>query len=81
MLATYRSAYSLQISAMAFFTIFVRCVTIGKGISSLAIYRYVPNTNKINTKPFGLAVLLKALNAIYRAISLLILGSLMTIIW
>ena len=55
-------------------------MTIGKGISSLVIYRYAPNTNKINTKLFGLVVLLKALNAIYRAASLLISGSLTTII-
>ena len=65
---------------MAFFTIFTRCVTIGEGISSLAIYRYVLNTNKIGTRPSRLAVLLKALNAICRATSLLILGSLTTII-
>ena len=81
MLATYRSTYSLQISTIAFFTIFARYITVGKGISSLAIYRYTPNTNKIGTRLFRLAVLLKALNAIYRAISLLILGSLTTIIW
>ena len=55
-------------------------MTVGKGISSLAIYRYAPNTNKMGTRLFRLAVLLKALNVIYRAISLLILGSLMIII-
>ena len=65
---------------MAFFTVFICCITVGKGISSLAIYRYAPNTNKVGTRPSRLAVLLRALNAIYRAISLLILGSLMTII-
>ena len=65
---------------MAFFTIFARYVTIGEGISSLAIYRYAPNTNKVNTKLFRLAVSLKALNTIYKATSLLILGSLTTII-
>ena len=53
----------------------------GKGISSLAIYRYAPNTNKISTRLFRPVVLLKALNTIYRAISLLILGSLTAIIW
>ena len=40
----------------------------------------MPNTNKIGTRLFGLAVLLKALNAIYKAASLLILGNLTTII-
>ena len=65
---------------MAFFTAFVHCVTVDKGISSLAIYGYTPNTNKIGTRLFRLAVLLKALNTIYKTISLLILGSLTTII-
>ena len=55
-------------------------MTVSKGISSLAIYRYTLNTNKINTKPFRPAVLLRALNTIYKAISLLILSSLITII-
>ena len=77
---TCRSIYSLQISAIAFFTAFVRYVTVGKGVSNLAIYRYAPNTNKVGTRLFRLAVLLKALNTIYKAISLLILGSLITII-
>ena len=80
MSATYRSTCSLQISAMAFFTAFACYVTIGKGVSSLVIYGYTPNTNKVGTRPFRLAVLLKALNAIYRAISLSILGSLTAII-
>ena len=66
---------------MAFFTTFACCVTIGKGISSLAIYGYTPNTNKVGTRLSRLAVLLRALNTIYRAIFLLILGSLITIIW
>ena len=65
---------------MAFFTAFARCVTVGKGVSSLAIHRYVLNTNKVGTRLFRLVVLLKALNIIYRAASLLILGSLITII-
>ena len=77
---TYYSVYSLQIFTIAFFTIFTRYITIGEGISSLVIYRYTPNTNKVGIRLFRLAVLLKALNTIYRAISLLILGSLMTII-
>ena len=65
---------------MAFFTAFARYVTVGEGISSSAIYRYAPNTNKVGTRPSGPAVLLKALNAIYKAVFLLILNSLMTII-
>jgi hypothetical protein len=66
---------------MAFFTAFARCVTVGKGTSSSAIYGYAPNTSKVGTRPFRPAVSLKALNAIYRAASLLILNSLITIIW
>ena len=65
---------------MAFFTTFVRYITISKGISNLAIRGYAPNTNKVDTKLFRPVVLLRALNAIYRAASLLILGSLITII-
>ena len=80
-LATCRSACSLRIFAMAFFTVFVCYMTVGEGVSSLAIYEYMPNTNKVGTRLFGPAVLLKALNAIYRAVFLLIPGSLTTIIW
>jgi len=65
---------------MAFFTTFTRCVTIGEGASSLVIYGYTPNTSKVGIRPSGPAVLLRALNAIYRAVSLLIPGSLTTII-
>ena len=65
---------------MAFFTAFARYMTVGEGVSSLAICRYAPNTNKVNTRLFRLAVLLKALNAIYKATSLLIPGSSMTMI-
>ena len=65
---------------MAFFTAFVRYVTVNEGASSSAIYRYALNTNKVGTKPFRLAVLLRALNTIYRAIFLLILSSLTAII-
>ena len=65
---------------MAFFTVFARWITISESIFSLVIYRYTPNTNKIGTKLFRLAVLLKVLNIIYKAISLLILDSLITII-
>ena len=80
MSVTCHSVHSLQISAIAFFTAFVRYITIGEGISSSAIYRYAPNTSKVGTRPSGPAVLLKALNAICKAISLLIPGSSTTII-
>ena len=80
MLVTCHSIYSLQISTIAFFTAFTRYMTVGEGISNLAIYRYAPNTNKIDTRPFRPAVSLKALNTIYRAISLSILSSSTTII-
>jgi len=65
---------------MAFFTIFARCVTMGEGTSSLVIRKYALNTSKVGTKPSRIAVLLKALNTIYRATSLSIPGSLITII-
>ena len=65
---------------MAFFTTFTRCVIVGEGISSSAIRGYTPNINKVNTRLFRLAVLLKALNIIYKVIFLLILDSLITII-
>ena len=77
---TYYSTYSLPSSIMAFFIIFTHYITVGKNIFSLAIYRYTLNSNKIGTKLFRLVVLLKALNAIYKTISLLILSSLITII-
>ena len=66
---------------MAFFTTFARYVTVNKGISSLAIRGYILNTSKVDTRLSRLVVLLKALNTIYRAASLSILGSLITIIW
>ena len=58
----------------------LRDITIGEGVSSLVIYRYTPNTNKIGTKLSRLAVLLRTLNTIYKTASLLIPGSLITII-
>jgi hypothetical protein len=80
-LATCRSTRSLRISAMAFFTAFAHCVTVGEGASSSVIRRYAPNTSKVGTRPSGPAVLLRALNAICRAASLSILGSSTTMIW
>ena len=61
---------------MAFFTTFICYITVGKGIFNSAIRGYTLNTNKVGTRLFRLAVLLKALNAIYKATSLSILGSL-----
>jgi hypothetical protein len=72
--------YSLQISTIAFFTAFTHYITVSKGAFSSVIYRYVLNTSSIRTKPFKLAVLLRALNAIYSTISLLILKILTVII-
>ena len=56
-------------------------MTIGKSAFNSVIYGYTLNISKIGIKPFRLVVLLKALNAIYKATSLLILGSSTTIIW
>ena len=49
-------------------------------MSNLAIWGYILNTNSVKTNLLGLVVLLIALNAIYSAIFLLILGILMVII-
>ena len=65
---------------MAFFTIFTRCVTVGKNISSSVIRGYVLNISKVGTRLSGLVVLLKALNVIYKTASLSISGSLTTMI-
>ena len=55
-------------------------MTVGEGISNLAIHGYAPNTNKVGIRLSRLAVSLRALNTICRAIFLSILGSLTTII-
>ena len=47
---------------------------------NLTIWGYMPNINSIGTNLLGLVVLLIALNTIYSAISLLILGILTAII-
>ena len=49
-------------------------------MSNLTIRGYAPNINSIKTNLLGLVVLLIALNTIYNAISLLILGILTAII-
>ena len=66
---------------MVFFTAFTHYITVGEGAFSLAIYGYILNINKVGIRLFRLVVLLKALNAIYKVISLLILGSSTVIIW
>ena len=65
---------------MAFLIAFAYCVTDGNSISNSAIWGYALNTNSIKTNLLGLVVLLIALNAIYSAISLLILEILIAII-
>jgi hypothetical protein len=74
------SVHSLQISAIAFFTTFVYCVTVDKDTSSFVICRYMLNTSKVGTRLSEPAVSLRALNAICRAVSLSIPDSLTTII-
>ena len=59
---------------------FTRYITNSDSTSNLTIWGYTPNTNNIKTNLLGLVVLLRALNAIYSTISLLILGILTAII-
>ena len=59
---------------------FAYYITNSNSTSNLTIRGYAPNTNSIKTNLLGLAVLLIALNAIYNAISLLILEILTAII-
>jgi hypothetical protein len=77
---TCRSTHSLWISTMAFLIAFTHCVNDGDSASNSTIYRYTPNTSSVRTSLLGPIVLVRALNAICRAMSLSILGSLMTII-
>ena len=65
---------------MAFLIMFTCYITDGNSASNLIIWGYAPNTNSIGTNLLGLVVLLIALNAIYNAIFLLILGILTVII-
>ena len=58
---------------MAFLIAFARYIINGDSTSNLTIWGYTPNTNSVGTNLLGLVVLLMALNAIYSAISLLIL--------
>ena len=65
---------------MAFLIAFIYYITDSNSMSNLTNRGYAPNTNSIKTNPLGLVVLLIALNAIYSAIFLLILGILTAII-
>ena len=67
-------AYSFQISTITFLIATARCITKGDGVSNLTIQGQAPKTKNIEIRPFKLAILLIALKAICRAISLLILG-------
>jgi hypothetical protein len=65
---------------MAFLIAFACYVTNSNSASNLTIWGYALNTNSVGTNLLGPAVLLMALNAIYSAMSLLILGILTVII-
>jgi hypothetical protein len=78
--ATYRFIRNLRISAIAFFIIFARYMTIGDSTSSSVIRGYTLNTSRISTRLSRLVILLRALNAICRAISLSIPGNSTTMI-
>ena len=73
-LVIYYLVYSFCIFIIAFLIAAACCVTKGDGASNLTIQKQAPKTKSIGTRPPGLAVLLIALKAIYKAISLLILG-------
>ena len=66
---------------MAFLIAFACCVINNNDTFNLTIWGYAPNTNNVKTNPLGPIVLLMALNTIYSAMSLLISGILMVIIW
>ena len=65
---------------MAFLIAFTYTVTDGDSVSNSTIQGYILNINSIGTNLLGLTVSLIALNTIYSAISLLILGILIAII-
>ena len=75
------SAYNFYISTIAFLIAAARYITKGDGASDLTIQGQAPKTKSIETRPPKLAMLLIALKAIYRAISLLISGISVIIIW
>jgi hypothetical protein len=53
---------------------------ISESVSSSVIRKYTPNTSKVSTRLSGLIISLRALNTIYRTISLSIPGSSTTMI-
>ena len=59
---------------MAFLIAFTRYITGSNSTSNSTIQGYTLNTNSIGINPLGPVMSLMALNAIYSAISLLILG-------
>ena len=65
---------------MAFLIAFAYYITDSNSTSNLTIWGYTLNTNNIGTNLLGPVVSLMALNAIYSAIFLLILGILTAII-
>jgi hypothetical protein len=65
---------------MAFLITAARYVTVSEGVLNSTIRGYTPNTRSIGTRPSRPAVLLIALNTIYRVTSLLRSGSSVAII-
>ena len=57
---------------MAFLSIIICYITIGKGVSDSTIWGYILNTNSMGIRPSGPMESLITLKAIYKAISLLI---------
>ena len=80
-LAICHLAYSFQISTIAFLIAAARYITEGDGASNLTIWGQALKTRSIGTRPSRLAMSLMALKAIYRAISLLISGISVIMIW
>ena len=73
-LAICHLACSFWISIIAFLMAAARYITKGNGASDLTIQGQALKTRSVGTRPSGPAMLLMALKAIYRAISLLISG-------
>ena len=69
--ATLRFACVARISSIAFCTALPRCTTVSVGRSNSDIRAYEPNTSSVRTKLSRLAILLIALNTIYKITSLL----------
>ena len=73
-LVIYYSACGFYISIIAFLMAVAHYITEGDGVSNLTIQGQALKTKSIKTRPSRPAMLLIALKAIYRAISLLISG-------